>query len=198
MTSSLFTPFKMKSLDLPNRIVMAPMTRSKSPNGVPGNDVADYYARRAENEVSLILTEGTTIRRGGASNDPNVPNFHEADSLAGWKNVVEKVHAKGGKIAPQIWHMGMVRKAGSGPYPDAPTDSPSGMTHTGKAVIDAPTSAEVDDMVLAYADAAAEAEKLGFDCVEVHGAHGYLVDQFFWDMMNKRAEIGRASCRERV
>ena len=137
MTSSLFTPFKMKSLDLPNRIVMAPMTRSKSPNGVPGNDVADYYARRAENEVSLILTEGTTIRRGGASNDPNVPNFHEADSLAGWKNVVEKVHAKGGKIAPQIWHMGMVRKAGSGPYPDAPTDSPSGMTHTGKAVIEA-------------------------------------------------------------
>ncbi len=65
MTSSLFTPFKIKSLDLPNRIVMAPMTRSKSPNGVPGDDVAGYYARRAENEVGLILTEGTTIRRGG-------------------------------------------------------------------------------------------------------------------------------------
>jgi len=186
MTSSLFTPFKIKSLDLPNRIVMAPMTRSKSPNGVPGDDVAGYYARRAENEVGLILTEGTTIRRGGASNDPNVPNFHEADSLSGWKNVVEKVHAKGGKIAPQIWHMGMVRKAGSGPNPEAPTDSPSGMTHTGKQVIDAPTSAEIDDMVLAYADAAAEAEKLGFDCVEVHGAHGYLIDQFFWDAMNQR------------
>merc|ERR1712137_92941 len=89
--------------------------------------------RRAENEVGLILTEGTTIRRGGASNDPNVPNFHEADSLAGWKNVVGKVHAKGGKIAPQIWHMGMVRKVGSGPNPDAPTDSPSGMTHTGRS-----------------------------------------------------------------
>ncbi len=95
--------------------------------------------------------------------------------------------------------MGMVRKVGSGPNPDAPTDSPSGMTHTGKQVIDAPTSAEIDDMVLAYADAAAEAEKLGFDCVEVHGAHGYLIDQFFWDAMNQRDDkFGGTSLVERA
>ncbi|MBR9806084.1 MAG: NADH:flavin oxidoreductase [Alphaproteobacteria bacterium] len=199
MTSPLFTPFKLKSLTLPNRIVMAPMTRSQSPNGVPGENVADYYARRAENEVGLIVTEGTTIRRGGASNDPSVPNFHKPDSLAGWQNVVNKVHEKGGKIAPQIWHMGMVRKAGSGPEPDAPTDSPSGMTHTGKQVVDAPTDAEVDDMVQAYADAAAKAEELGFDCVEIHGAHGYLIDQFFWDVMNKRDDrFGGTSLVERA
>lgn len=199
MTSSLFTPLKLKSFELPNRIVMAPMTRSKSPNGIPGDDVAAYYARRAENEVGLILTEGTTIRRGGASNDPNIPNFHQPESLAGWKRVVDKVHEKGGRIAPQIWHVGMVRKAGTGPEPDAPVDSPSGMTHTGKALFDPPSAAEVDDMVLAYADAAADAERLGFDCVEIHGAHGYLIDQFFWDVMNKRDDrFGGMSLTERA
>ena len=198
MSRPLFTPFKFKSLDLSNRIVMAPMTRSRSPGGVPGEDVADYYARRAENAVGLIVTEGTTIRRGGASGDVNIPNFHKADALSGWQNVVEKVHAKGGKIAPQIWHQGLVRKAGTGPEPDAPTDSPSGLTHSGKQLFDPPTSAEVDDMVLAYADAAAEAQHLGFDCVEVHGAHGYLIDQFFWDMMNKRDDRFGGSLPERA
>ena len=103
MTSPLFTPFKLKNMELPNRVVMAPMTRSKSPGGVPGENVADYYARRAASDVGLIVTEGTTVRRGGASNDPNVPNLYKADALAGWKNVVEKVHANHGKIAPQIW-----------------------------------------------------------------------------------------------
>jgi metal-dependent amidase/aminoacylase/carboxypeptidase family protein len=123
---------------------------------VPGEDVADYYARRAAADVGLLVTEGTTVRRGGSSNDPNVPNFYKDDALKGWGRVVEKVHAEGGAIAPQIWHQGMVRKAGTGPNPDAPTDSPSGLTHTGKQVLPEPTTAEVDDMVLAYADAAAE------------------------------------------
>ena len=199
MVRTLFTPFRLKSLTLENRIVMAPMTRIMSPGGIPGEDVADYYARRAENAVGLIVTEATTIRRGGAANDPSIPNFHKPEALSGWKNVVEKVHAKGGRIAPQIWHMGMVRKVGSGPEPDAPTDSPSGLTHKGRQVTDAPTSAEVDDMVLAYADAVADAEKLGFDCVEIHGAHGYLIDQFFWDAMNKRDDrYGGTSLIERA
>lgn len=188
MTRTLFTPFRLKNLDLPNRIVMAPMTRSKSPGGVPGEDVADYYARRAAADVGLLVTEGTTVRRGGSSNDPNVPNFYKDDALSGWANVVAKVHANGGKIAPQIWHQGMVRKAGTGPEPEAPTDSPSGYTHTGKQVLPEPTTAEVDDMVMAYADAAADAKRLGFDTLEIHGAHGYLIDQFFWDAMNKRSD----------
>ncbi len=198
MTSPLFSPFKLKSLDLPNRIVMAPMTRSKSPGGIPGQDVADYYARRAANEVGLIITEGTVVRRGGASNDPNVPNFYKDEALAGWKNVVDKVHGNGGKIAPQIWHQGMMRKEGTGPNPDAPTDSPSGITHNGKQLFDPPTTAEVDDMVLAYVDAAVEAERLGFDCVEIHGAHGYLIDEFFWDVMNKRDDKYGGSLPERA
>lgn len=188
MTRTLFTPFRLKNLELPNRIVMAPMTRSYSPGGVPGDNVADYYARRAAADVGLIVTEGTTVRRGGSSNDPNVPNFYKADALDGWARVVSRVHAEGGKIAPQIWHQGMVRKTGTGPEPDAPTDSPSGITHTGKQILPEPTTAEVDDMVMAYADAAADAKRLGFDTLEIHGAHGYLIDQFFWDAMNKRSD----------
>jgi len=198
MSSPLFTPFKVKSLELPNRIAMAPMTRSRSPGGVPGDDVADYYARRAAADVGLLITEGTTVRRGGASNDPNVPNFYKADALAGWQKVVDKVHANHGKIAPQIWHQGMMRKPGTGPEPDAPTDSPSGITHSSKSVLPEPTTAEVDDMVMAYADAAAEAAKIGFDCVEIHGAHGYLIDEFFWDVMNKRSDRYGGSLPERA
>ena len=198
MSQPLFTPFKIKSLEVPNRIAMAPMTRSFSPGGVPGQDVADYYARRAAGGVGLIITEGTTVDRGGASNDAKVPNFHEAESLDGWANVVSAVHNENGKIAPQIWHQGMMRKPGTGPKPDAPSDSPSGLTHTSKQVLDAPTSAEVDDMVMAFAKAAAETKRLGFDCIEIHGAHGYLIDQFFWDRMNTRNDRFGGSLPERA
>lgn len=98
----LFSPFQHKSLSLPNRIVMAPMTRSKSPGGVPAEDVATYYRRRAEGGVGLIITEGTTVDRAGASNDENIPNFHASASIEGWRRVAKEVHAAGGKIAPQI------------------------------------------------------------------------------------------------
>ncbi len=167
---------------------MAPMTRSHSPNGVPGQDVADYYARRAEAEVGLIVTEGTTVNRGGASNDANIPNFHADAALAGWDTVVKDVHKAGGRIAPQLWHMGLVRKPGEGPHPDAVTDSPSGITHTGKEVAPAPSESDVADIVTAFADAAGEAARLGFDAIEIHGAHGYLIDQFFWGAMNVRGD----------
>ncbi len=198
MSRPLFSEFNLKSLSVPNRIVLAPMTRSFSPGGVPGDDVADYYARRAAADVGLIITEGTTVGRGGASNDPRIPNFHEDNALAGWSNVVKKVHAENGKIAPQIWHMGMVRKTGLGAYPDAPTDSPAGLTHKGKRILPVPTSAEVDDLVMAYANACGEAKKLGFDCIELHGAHGYLIDQFFWDAMNDRDDKYGGSLPERA
>lgn len=184
----LFEPFKLKGLNLPNRIVMAPMTRSFSPDGIPGEDVAEYYERRADADVGLIITEGTTVDRGGASNDPRVPNFHEDAALNGWANVVDKVHGKGGLIAPQIWHVGMMRKPGTGPDPDAVSDSPSGRTHKGKQIQPEPTESEVADMVAAYAKAAGESKRLGFDCVEIHGAHGYLIDEFFWDVMNTRED----------
>lgn len=187
-TDPLFQPFTCRGMTVQNRIAMAPMTRSFSPGGVPGENVAEYYARRAASDVGLIITEGTTVERGGASNDPNVPNFHKPESLDGWKNVVKAVHGEGGKIAPQLWHQGMMRKPGTGPNPDAPSDGPSGLTHKGKQVQDAPTTAEVEAMVMAYADAAGQAKEMGFDCVEIHGAHGYLIDEFFWDVMNQRTD----------
>lgn len=188
MTNALFTPFSVRNLTVPNRLVMAPMTRSFSPDGVPGDNVAEYYERRAANDVGLIISEGTTVDRGGAANDPNVPMFHGEAALSGWKAICERVHAAGGKIAPQIWHTGMMRKPGTGHNPDAPTDSPSGLTHKGKAVMDAPTEADVDDMVMSFARSAQYAADLGFDAVEIHGAHGYLIDEFFWDVMNARED----------
>ena len=188
MSSSLFKPFTCRGLTLPNRFVMAPMTRSFSPNGVPGENVAEYYERRAAADVGLIITEGTVNDRPGAANDANYPQFHGEAALAGWQNVVNKVHGKGGKIAPQLWHVGMVRKAGTGHYPDAQSDSPSGITHTGKSVLPAPSDEEVADMVNSYARSAKSAKDLGFDAIEIHGAHGYLIDQFFWDVMNQRED----------
>jgi len=198
MTSSLFTPFECRGLTLPNRFVMAPMTRSHSPNGVPGDDVAAYYERRAAADVGLIVTEGTTVDRPGASNDTAVPMFHGEDALAGWKNACEKVHAAGGKIAPQLWHIGMVRKPGTGHNPDAISDGPAGITHTGKQVLPLPSESEVADMVASYARSAAHAAELGFDAIELHGAHGYLIDQFFWGVMNTREDKYGGGLTERA
>jgi 2,4-dienoyl-CoA reductase-like NADH-dependent reductase (Old Yellow Enzyme family) len=186
--SALFQPFTCRGMTIANRIALAPMTRSFSPGGVPGANVAAYYARRAAADVGLLISEGTTTDRPGSSFDPNVPNFHQPDALAGWKNVIDEVHAVGGKMAPQIWHVGMMRKQGTGPNPEAASDSPSGLTHAGKAVYDPPTEEEVQDMAAAYARAASQAAKLGFDAIEIHGAHGYLIDEFFWDRMNVRSD----------
>jgi len=188
MTSPLFRPFVCKSLSLPNRLVMAPMTRSKSPGSVPGADVAAYYRRRAEGGVGLIVTEGTTVDRPAASNDTNVPDFHSPVSLAGWRRVVEEVHAAGGRIAPQLWHQGMMRKPGTGRHPDAASDGPSGLASSGKQVGEPMSEADIADTIEAFARAAAAAQGIGFDAVEIHGAHGYLIDQFFWEGSNRRAD----------
>lgn len=185
-TNPMFRSFQHKSLSLPNRDVMAPMTRSKSPDGTPGEDVATYYRRRAEGGVGLIITEGTTVDRAGASNDPNIPNFYAPKSLEGWRRVVKEVHAAGAKIAPQIWHQGMVRKPGTGPRPDGQSDGPSGLSGSGKQVAEPMTDADIADTIEAFAKAAAAAKDIGFDAVELHGAHGYLVDQFFWEQSNRR------------
>jgi 2,4-dienoyl-CoA reductase-like NADH-dependent reductase (Old Yellow Enzyme family) len=184
----LFRPLVCKSLKLANRVVMAPMTRGKSPDGRPGEDVAAYYRRRAEGGVGLIITEGTTVSRPGASSNPAYPNFHEPSSIAGWKRVVDEVHAAGGKIAPQLWHLGVARMPGTGPNPEAGSDSPSGLSVTGEAV-GAPMSHEdIADTISAFANAAELAKDMGFDAVEIHGAHGYLIDQFFWEGSNKRTD----------
>jgi 2,4-dienoyl-CoA reductase-like NADH-dependent reductase (Old Yellow Enzyme family) len=184
----LFEPFACKTLKLANRIVMAPMTRSKSPSGIPGADVAAYYRRRAEGGVGLIVTEGTIVDRPGACASTDIPNFHAPESVAGWRNVVKEVHAAGGKIAPQLWHQGMVRKPGTGPHPDARSDGPSGLSGTGKPVGEPMTDADIADTIDAFAKGAELSKQIGFDCVEFHGAHGYLLDQFFWEGSNVRTD----------
>jgi len=189
MTSDiLFSPFSFKGLDLPNRIVMAPMTRSFSPGGVATDEVAAYYRRRAENQVGLIITEGTGVNRPASLNDPNVPRFHGEAELAAWKKVVDEVHAVGGKIAPQLWHVGAVRTRSETWTPPGPYDSPSGLSRPGKAFGAPMTDAEVADAIRAFADAAAAAKAIGFDAIELHGAHGYLIDQFFWEGTNVRED----------
>ncbi|MGG6311937.1 NADH:flavin oxidoreductase [Paenibacillus macerans] len=186
--AALFRPFEGGGLKLANRIVMAPMTRSFSPGGIPGPDVAGYYRRRAENGVGLIITEGTVINHPAAPADYNVPHFYGEDALAGWARVVREVHEAGGKIAPQIWHTGTARMQEK--FPDSKADpiGPSGLGLTGEPVSEPLTTQEIRGLVQAYAQAAADAKRLGFDAVEIHGAHGYLIDQFFWDVTNKRTD----------
>jgi 2,4-dienoyl-CoA reductase-like NADH-dependent reductase (Old Yellow Enzyme family) len=167
---------------------MAPMTRSFSPNGQPGDDVAAYYKRRATGEVGLILSEGTVIDRPSSSNDPNIPQFHNS-ALNGWKNVIEGVHAAGGSMGPQIWHQGVMPNHHSGWLPPVPFEGPSGLLqNTGSKNGKAMTDEDIADAIAAYGKAAADAKRLGFDCVEIHGAHGYLIDQFFYEGTNERTD----------
>lgn len=161
---ALFKPFTFKTLTLSNRIVMAPMTRQYSPDGVPGMDVAEYYRRRAENGVGLIVTEGTVINHPDSSNQINIPHFFGEAALNGWAKVVAAVHEVGGKIIPQIWHIGA--RGNVGEYSES----------------------EISEIVDAFAQAAFEAKQLGFDGIELHGAHGYLIDQFFWEKTNSRTD----------
>ncbi|MGA0599902.1 NADH:flavin oxidoreductase [Caulobacter sp. KR2-114] len=183
---ALFKPFTFKGLNLPNRVVMAPMTRSFSPGGVATDDVAAYYARRAAAEVGLIISEGTGVDRPASLNDPNIPRFHGERELAAWKKVIDDVHAVGGLMAPQLWHVGAVRSRREDWAPAGPYDSPSGLSSPGHKFGEGMTDAEVADAIAAFARAAADAERLGFDAIELHGAHGYLIDQFFWQGTNER------------
>jgi 2,4-dienoyl-CoA reductase-like NADH-dependent reductase (Old Yellow Enzyme family) len=194
----LFRPFRLKSLSLPNRIVMAPMTRSKSPGQVPGDDVAAYYGRRAAASVGLILTEGTSPEHRSASNDANVPAFFGEESLAGWARVLKAVKAAGGHIMPQLWHQGIVRHAGTGPYPEAPSMSPSGLSRPDKVVGAPMTQRDIDDVVAGFAKSAGYAKTMGFDGVEIHGAHGYVIDQFFWEGTNRREDAYGGSIEKRT
>lgn len=194
----LSRPFTLGGLTVPNRIAMAPMTREFSPGGVPGADVADYYARRAAGGTGLIITEGTYVDHAAAGTSGAVPRFHGEDALAGWERVVRAVHAAGGTIMPQLWHVGMARTAGALPFPDAPPSGPSGITVDGTPSGHAMNQQDLDDVIAAFADGAAAAERLGFDGVELHGAHGYLIDQFLWSGTNRRTDAYGGSLRART
>lgn len=182
---ALFAPFTYKNLHLKNRIVMAPMTRAFSDNGVPTQQIADYYARRAASEVGLILSEGTVINRPASKNMQNIPDFYGTEALNGWKNVIDAVHENGGKMGPQIWHVGDTRS--SPDYPTVEMEKASTMTLE-----------DIQDTIAQFAASAKSAKDLGFDVLEIHGAHGYLIDQFFWEVTNTRTdEYGGKTLKER-
>ncbi len=182
---SLFSPFEYKGLSLKNRFVMAPMTRAFAKDGVPDTEIAGYYKRRAEGEVGLILTEGTVIDRVASKNLKDIPDFYGKQALDGWKNVLDAVHGSDGKIAPQIWHVGNTI---AGDWrPEAPLESPDSMS------LD-----DIQNTIKAFGEASKNAQLLGFDALELHGAHGYLIDQFFWSETNHRTdEYGGKTIKDR-
>ncbi len=180
-----FLPFKYKNLNLRNRFVMAPMTREQSPDGVPTQEVTDYYSRRAAADVGLILTEGTVIDRPASRSRKDVPSFYGNDALEAWQNVAQAVHEQSGAIAPQFWHVG---NSPAGWEPPVPFEGPSNMSVN-----------DIKDTIAAYAKAAFEAKERGFDALEIHAGHGYLIDQFFWSQTNNRTDgYGGKTIKERT
>lgn len=196
--ADLFSTYTRGSLTLKNRVVMAPMTRSMSPGNIPSEQVAEYYRLRAAGGVGLIITEGTIVGHKAASGYPNVPSLDGENALAGWKKVIDAVHAEGGKIAPQLWHVGGIRRPGVEPGGDTPGYSPSGMAFPGKVTGHEMTQTDINEVVEAFVQAAVDAERIGFDAIELHGAHGYLLDQFFWPGTNHRRDNYGGSLENRV
>ena len=197
-SSLLFEPFSLGDLNLNNRVVMAPMTRSFSPGNVPNEQNVEYYRTRAANQVGLIITEGTCINHKASCGEPDVPFFYGEQALAGWKKIVDAVHAEGGKIIPQLWHVGILRPKGAQPDPEVPAYGPSGIVSPGKEQGETMSQQDIDEVIAAYAQGAKDAQALGFDGVEIHGAHGYLIDQFFWDGTNQRTDRYGGSIAQRT
>lgn len=197
----LLTPMSVRGLTIANRFVMAPMTREMCPARVPGSDVADYYARRAANRVGLIVTEGVAIDDPAAIDMPCVPALHGDAALAGWRRVVEAVHAAGGRIMPQLWHQGAMRDLEIADVKHAQPRRPSGLFGPiGKVSLEpevvarlspdtAPmTDSDIADVIAAYGRSAANAAALGFDGIAIHAGHGYLIDNFLWHGTNRRTD----------
>ena len=209
----LLQPFDVRGVTLPNRIIMSPMTRGASPNGVPGADVAAYYARRAAGGVGTIFTESVfvddkgTMGKFSLEGDGDKPNpwplMFGTAPLEGWRGVVDAVHAAGGKIFPQLMHLGVQRAPGKGETWDTiHISSPSGvygspeeiakLSAEAQAALNRPdramTDAEVVAVIEAFASAAAGARSVGFDGIALHGGHGYLIDNFMRGDCNLRTD----------
>lgn len=207
--SSLFDPVQAGDLKLSNRIVMAPLTRNRSPNAVPRDITATYYAQRAS--AGLLITEATAISHQGQGY-ADVPGLYGTEQLDAWRRVTDAVHAEGGKIVVQLWHVGRVSHTELQPEGAKPV-APSAITARTKTVLikdGVPTftetsapraldASELPGIVHAYAVAARSAvETSGFDGVEIHGANGYLLDQFLKTGSNKRTDDYGGSIQNRA
>ena len=167
------------------------MTRERADNGVPTDDMLRYYRRRAAGGVGLILTEGCPPCPEG-SFGITVPRLYGDDALRGWQKTIEAVHENGSAIMTQIWHVGAFEPSFVGmqdTFENGPTRfSPSGLAGPDKSYGRPMSTGDIDGTIVEYAAAAASAQKIGFDGIEIHGAHGYLLDQFFWSPTNKRTD----------
>jgi N-ethylmaleimide reductase len=206
MTADLFTPIRLGSLELPNRIVMAPLTRNRAgqPGNVPQAINATYYAQRAS--AGLIITEGAPISNM-AHGYPGTPGIHSPAQVAGWRQVTDAVHARGGRIVLQLWHVGRISHPSLLPddaLPVAPSAiKPAGKAFTARGWTDfvAPRALEASEIPALIDDfhiAAQNAKTAGFDGVEVHAANGYLLDQFLRDGSNQRTDRYGGSIENRT
>ena len=184
--NSLFTPTKINSLDIPNRFAMAPMTRQFSPNQTPNEQVVEYYKKRAEGEVGLIITEGTTLQSIESTMGETVPKIQTDVTTKQWKEVTDAVHKTSSKIAVQIWHVGSMRRPEQTQNPNIGMQSPSGLRMPGKKIAEPLSDEQIQDVIEDYSQAAKASVEANFDAIELHGAHGYLIDQFLWEGTNQR------------
>jgi N-ethylmaleimide reductase len=195
MAPDVFTPIRLGALELPNRIVMAPLTRNRAgPGNVPQPMNATYYAQRAT--AGLIITEASPISEM-AHGAPDTPGIHSPAQVAGWKRVTNAVHAKGGRIVVQLWHVGRISHPSLLPndaLPVAPSAiKPAGKVFTRQGMTDFVTpraleTSEIPALIENFRVAARNAKTAGFDGVEVHGANGFLLDQFLRDGSNHRPD----------
>jgi 2,4-dienoyl-CoA reductase-like NADH-dependent reductase (Old Yellow Enzyme family) len=214
--AALFTPLRVNGLTLANRIVMSPANRNAAPGGVPGDDVAQFYRRRVAGEVGLITAGGVGVDHpasvgAGPDRPCAIPLLH-GPAVAGWRHVVDTVHAAGGKIIPQLWHQGVMRLPGTGYVPAAPSSRPSGifgplgrrsrMKPDYITRLSAPgpelTDGEIVEIIAGYARSARNAAAAGFDGIAIHGANGYLPDAFLWAETNLRTDRWGGNRRERT
>ncbi len=204
---TLFTPFRLGSLELPNRVVMAPMTRNRAGAGcAPGELNAAYYAQRAS--AGLILTEASQVSPQGVGY-PLTPGIHSAEQVAGWRGVTGAVHRAGGRIFLQLWHVGRIshpslQPGGSLPVaPSAVRPAGEAVTYEGPKPFVTPRALETRELpgiVDQFREGARNAQAAGFDGVEIHAANGYLLDQFLRDGTNRRTDAygGTAEKRARL
>lgn len=192
--SILFTPVKFGALELKNRIIMAPLTRQRAIDGrVPNDLMVEHYRQRAS--AGLILTEATSISPM-AVGYPNTPGIWSQEQIAGWKKVTAAVHAEGGKIMLQLWHVGRLSDPvfldGASPVAPSAIAADGHPSHVSPVkpydVPHALTIDEIQAIIADYRQAAVNAKEAGFDGVEIHGANGYLLDQFLQDNSNKRTD----------
>ncbi len=202
---SLFDPVQIGEIKLANRIVMAPLTRNRAAaGGVPHRAAETYYAQRAG--AGLIVTEGTQVSALGQGY-LDTPGLHNAEQVAGWRRVTDAVHARGGRIVVQLWHVGRISHVSLLPPGEQPVSSTNRaaatktFTRQGFEPVSAPRALrteEVAGIVTAFREAAGRALQAGFDGVEIHGANGYLFDQFLRDSINDRNDAYGGSIENRT